>query len=366
MKKLSSKNLFSHFVICFAGVSLLMLFGCLVSGALAGQDNELIIQTWGGAKATAEKHAFYDPFTEETGIKITLVEASGDTMGKVAAQVRSGNIEWDLISGYPYPQVEGGAKRGLLEEIDYSIVTNTKDLIPGSVKKWGLGQELNAVVLAYNTNTWPGDNHPKSWADFFDVKKFPGPRTMNNWGAPEDNLIPALLADGVPPDKVVPIDYDRAFKKLDQIKPHVKVWFTSGDQLIKSLQSEEVVLGAVWDGRAKYAKQYGAPIELVWDQGLFYICYWNVVKGAPHKKAAMQFLNFICRPELQAIFTNYIWYSSANEKSVRFLHPSVQKEQAIYPDNLKKMIRSPDDKTGPWLAEHMDEMNEKFDTWLQK
>jgi len=360
-------NLFvSSFVICFMSVALFLTGVSFPGKALAGSDKELVIQTWGGSKATAEKHAFYDPFTEATGIKITLVEASGDTLGKVAAQVRSGNVEWDLISGYPYPNVEAAAKKGLFEEIDYSIVTDTKDLMAGSVKKWGLGQEVNAVMLAYNTNKWPGDNHPKTWTDFFDVKKFPGPRAMANWGTPGENLAIALLADGVAPDKLIPFDYDRAFKKLDQIKPHVKVWYTSGDQLIKILQDEEVVMAQTWDGRSKYAKQYGAPINLIWDQGLFYICYWNVVKGAPHKKAAMQFLNFINRPELQAIFTNYIWYSSANVKSVNFLHPSIQKDQAIYPENRKKLVKFPNEKTGKWLADHQDEMAEKFNNWIMQ
>ncbi len=337
MKKKVIKTLFSISVIFLASVSLMMINANFPGGAWAGQDNELVIQTWGGAKATAEKHAFYDPFTEKTGIKVIMVEAAGDTLGKVAAQVRSGNVEWDLISGYPYPYVETAAKKGLLEEIDYSIVTDTKDLIPGSVKKWGLGQELNAVVLAYNINKWPGDNHPKSWADFFDVEKFPGPRAMANWGAAEDNFIVALLADGVPADKLIPIDYDRAYKKLDQIKSHVKVWYSSGDQLMQALQSEEVVMAQVWDGRAKTAMVNGAPIKLAWDKGLFYICYWNVIKGAPNKEAAMQFLNFINRPEQQAIFTNYISYSSANPKSVKFLHPTVHEQQAVHPDNLKKL-----------------------------
>jgi putative spermidine/putrescine transport system substrate-binding protein len=366
MKKIGSKFQFSIFAIFVAILSLTMMIVGFPTGAQAGQDNELVIQSWGGAEATAEKEAFYDPFTEKTGIKITFVEAAGDTLGKVAAQVRSGNVEWDLINGYGLPQVLDAARKGLLEKIDYSIVTDTKDLMPGSVTEYGLGQEVDTVMLAYNTHKWPGDNHPRTWADFFDVKKFPGPRTMSNWGTPEDNLICALLADGVPPDKLVPIDYDRAFKKLDQIKPYVKVWYTSGDQLIKILQDEEVVLAQAFDGRAKYAKQYGAPINLTWNQGIFFICYWNVVKGAPHKKAAMQFLNFICRPELQAIWTNYIWYSSANRKSLKFLPPYVQKDQAVYPDNLKKLIRVPNDKTVAWLAAHMDEMNEKFNSWLMR
>lgn len=366
MKKIRSKFQFGIFVICFTLISVALISPGIPVSALADQSNELVIQTWGGAKTTADLKAFYEPFTEETGIKITVVEGAGESWGKIASQVRSGNIEWDLTSGFPYPAVAVAAQKGLLEEIDYSIVTATEDLIPGSTKKYGLAQEINVVVLAYNTNKWPGDNHPKSWADFYDVKKFPGPRGMANWGCPEENLITALLADGVEPDKLVPIDYDRAFKKLDQIKPHVKVWFTSGNQLINILQSEEVVMAQAMDGRAKYAMQIGAPIKLEWDQGLFTKTYWSVVKGAPHKDLAMKFLNFINRPELQAIFTNYIWYSSANTKSINFLHPTVQQDQAVHPNNFEKLIPVPSEKTMKWLVEHQAEMNEKFDTWLQQ
>src|SRR3989442_1490871 len=51
----------------------------------------------------------------------------------------------------------------------------------------------------------------------------------------------ALVADGVPPDKVFPMDVDRAFRKLDQIKPHVKVWWTQGNQ--SQQRSEERRVG---------------------------------------------------------------------------------------------------------------------------
>jgi putative spermidine/putrescine transport system substrate-binding protein len=354
------------FLVAFVICSMALIHGGFPGTAQGASDKKLVVQGWGGAKTEAETHAFFDPFTEETGIKIISVEAGADVWGKVAAQVRSGNIEWDLVSGYDYPSVEAAAQKGLLEEIDYGIVTRAKELVPGAARKWGLGQEINSICVGYNTKAFPGDKHPKSWADFFDTKKFPGPRAMNNFGAHVYNIFAALLADGVPPDALVPIDFDRAFKKLDQIKPHVKVWYTSGSQLSQILLDEEVVLASVFDGRAKVAKSLGAPIDFGWDQGMFLLCYWNVVKGAPHKEAAMRFLNFICRPEQQAVFTNYIGYSSANPKSVRYLHPSVHKDQAVYPENFKKQIDILTDKTAAWMAEHNDEINERWNAWLAK
>ena len=36
------------------------------------------------------------------------------------------------------------------------------------------------------------------------------------------------MADGVAPDKLYPLDVDRAFKKLEEIKPNITVWWTSG------------------------------------------------------------------------------------------------------------------------------------------
>jgi putative spermidine/putrescine transport system substrate-binding protein len=53
------------------------------------------------------------------------------------------------------------------------------------------------------------------------VRRFPGPRSLRNH--PVDNLEFALLADGAAMDKLYPIDMDRAFRKLDEIRQHVAV-----------------------------------------------------------------------------------------------------------------------------------------------
>jgi putative spermidine/putrescine transport system substrate-binding protein len=70
--------------------------------------------------------------------------------------------------------------------------------------------------LAYRKDKFPHGG-PKNWADFWDVKKFPGNRSMLHNAVRAAQF--ALVADGVSPDKIFPMDVDRAFKKLDTAAP---------------------------------------------------------------------------------------------------------------------------------------------------
>ena len=112
----------------------------------------------------------------------------------------------------------------------------------------------------------------------WDVKRFPGPRSMRNH--PIDNLEFALIADGVPMDKLYPIDFDRAFKKLDQIKPHVTVWWSTGQQPAQLLLDKEVVLATGWNGRFYDLIKKGAPVEIEWNEGALKQGSFVIPKGA--------------------------------------------------------------------------------------
>src|SRR5205823_2462578 len=100
-----------------------------------------------------------------------------------------------------------------------------------------------------------GGTQPKSWADWWDVKKFPGARSMRDH--PVDNLEFALIADGVAMDKLYPLDVDRAFKKLDQIKPHVNVWWSTGQQPAQLLLDKQFWIDDAW-----WAENGNKAIEL--------------------------------------------------------------------------------------------------------
>jgi len=97
------------------------------------------------------------------------------------------------------------------------------------------------------------------------VKKFPGPRALQDQ-APF-NLEFALIADGVPMDDLYPLDVDRAFKKMDEIKDHITVWWKNGAQQIQLLTSAEVIYSSAWNGRVNVAQKKGVPLEIVWQGG---------------------------------------------------------------------------------------------------
>jgi putative spermidine/putrescine transport system substrate-binding protein len=54
----------------------------------------------------------------------------------------------------------------------------------------------------------------------------------------------------VPPDKLYPMDIEPAFKKLDQIKPHIKVWWTQGNQSQQLIRDGEIDMMSIWNARA--------------------------------------------------------------------------------------------------------------------
>ena len=364
MKNMWPSVLLRSLLVCVFVVSFSLTSVGFLPNAHAGRDY-LAVQTWGGQLGVAQEKAFFEPFTEETGIKVVNVEAGTDVGGKLAAMVRSGNIEWDMITGDYESYNTKYYNKGLLEEIDYSIVTNTDDLVPGSTKPWGVAQYLEGVCMVYSKKAFPeGKPQPSSYKDFFDVKKFPGPRAMHNWGGPHDNLSIALMAEGASRDELFPIDYDRAFKIMDKVKPHIKVWYTSGAQLVQAILDEEVVMAISTDGRAKQAIQSGAPIEIVWNQSFYFLAYNCVVKNTPMREEIMRLIAYCNRPEQQAIFNNYIGYTPSNVKTIRYLHPTFAKQQSTHPDNIGKVFNFMMCKNSGWVAESVEATDEKWNHWI--
>ena len=180
-----------------------------------------------------------------------------------------------------------------------------------------VGGDVFSTVLAWNTKTY-GDKGPQSWADFWDVKKFPGKRSYRKGVA--GALEPALMADGVPPDKVYevlsrPAASTRAIKKIKELKPHVAVWWSSGAQHAQLMKDGEVDMITGWNGRFDVAAKDGAKVAYTFNQALLdYDCY-AIAKGAPNKDLAMKFLAEISKPQYQAEFTKYITYGPTNKKA---------------------------------------------------
>ena len=230
--------------------------------------------------------------------------------------------------------------------------------IMASARKPGwMGQDTYATVISYRTDKYKQDG-PKNWADFWNVQKFPGRRAMHKH--PIDTLEEALLADGVPMDKVYPIDMDRAFKKLDEIKPHVDVWWTGGAQTTQMLQSGEVDILPTWNARAQVVIEAGGPVAMSWDQGLYALEGWVVPRGGPKIELAKKFIKFCANAKRQAEFVSKLAYGPTNPKAYDYISKERAKFLPTAPDNLKLMMQS----STEWWGANKEKALERFNAWL--
>ncbi len=261
------------------------------SGAAAG---ELTIVGWGGAHEDSLKKAVYEPFTAATGIRIKSVSATNQLAG-LKAQVQANNPEWDIIQPASL-WVARGAKEGLYEKVDYGMV-DTSQLFRTAVHPYAVAFEVFAVDIAYNAKKFPGGAHPKSWAELWDVRRFPGRRTAPGW-TPRDNLEAAAMAGGVPTNKVYPIDTKLAFDKLAEIKPHT-IWWQTGAQFAQLFADGEVDLGYGWGARITVLAREGKPLGVEFNQAILDQTFYAISKISRNKEAAMKFIAFAMQTKPQ-------------------------------------------------------------------
>ena len=132
------------------------------------------------------------------------------------------------------------------------------------------------------------------------------------------NLEIALSADGVPTDKIYPVDVERAFKKFDQIKAAIEVWTTSYAQPPRLLTDGEIDVTPAWNSGIAAAASKGAPVAIEWNEGFVYYDMWSVPKGAAGAEAAMKFINFCLDPQRQATYATLNPYGPSNTRRSRF------------------------------------------------
>ncbi len=326
----------------------------IITERTIAQTRTLYVNTYGGSYSAAQDAAFFKPFTAATGIQIRQVTPV--SFAKLRAQVQSGNYEWD-VTGINQGEWTRANQQGLAEPIDWTVLQKDK-LPPDSVHENGITGNIQSTNLVYRSDKF-SNGGPKSWADFWDVKKFPGTRSLCSRDATR-SLTFALFADGLPHDKLYPIDINRAFKKLDEIKPYIKVWWDGGNQSQQLLRDGEVDMMSMWNGRASELKAQGVPAEIVWDGAYRINSTWGVAKGAPNRKLAWEFIQFAVQPEPEAEFAKRLYYGPSTPKAFDFLSPDIAKQLPTYVPNQALGVQQDAD----WEGAHLNEIEERFNHWL--
>ena len=199
--------------------------------------------------------AFLDPVTEETGLQIAF--DSPTDYAKLEAQVDSGNVTWTVVQTDPWwTEAYCG---DLIETIDVDTPNQPPEFESGDC---GLPADAFSFLATYDSAAFEGEQ-PSTWADFFDTEKFPGKRAV--WGSYGINgiLEGALLADGVAPEDLYPLDLDRAFAKLDTIKDDIAFFDTLG-QALQMMEAGEVTMAAITQSQGYDQTATGGTFEPIW------------------------------------------------------------------------------------------------------
>jgi mannopine transport system substrate-binding protein len=338
----------------------------LAERALKAGEREVVIAGGTGAYADLVKKSYYDPFTAATGIKVTNAGGSyGEKLARLKAMAAVNRMELDIASlsvDSLTPDVAA-----LFEDLgDCASLPNVgANGVSGSCVRQGALFDISGGVLAYSRDAFPdGKPQPKTWADFWNVKDFPGPRALPNMGTPWWVMIAALMADGVAQKDLFPLDMDRAFRKLDQIKPHITVWWRSGDQSQQIFRSKEVVMAMLFSGRATRLRlQENLPVNFVWNGSPLDAAFWGVPKGAPRPNAARALINFVySRPDLNAEFSMASFQAMPHKGAGALIPADTERLLATHPDNWPGVVAIDRD----WVVANQETALKRWTEWLSR
>ena len=350
----------------------LTLLASVVAATSAAQAVNIV--SWGGAYTASQQKAYQETYKDPDSIN--FINYNGG-LGEVRTQVESGNVTWDIVDVLP-DQARTGCDEGLFEELDRSVFAPASDgtsmdddIMVEVPNDCVVPQIFWSYVPFYEEGTFSGAQ-PTTIADFFNVKKFPGKRGIHTW--PQALIEMALAADGVAIKdiyKVMSTDegIDRAFAMLDKIKDHAVFW-SSGAKPLELVKSGEVSMSIAYNGRIGAAVlSEGEKFVTVWDGQVLEEEWLVLMKGAPNREAALEFLVHASSPASQAEQAKYINYGPMRASAFEIMasgEPWFHNGKTIMehmPNRPEVMARSiianPD-----WWADYGDSITERYTAWM--
>ncbi len=302
------------------------------------RGQEIVYPGWGGPFDKVVQAKVNPLFEETTGCKATFV--SGPDTAKLEEMIRNNAVEWDLWTAGPdFPPSIFADPNPTFVDIDYSIVQ------PGAIP---LEQQFKRMVttdgyslgLVYRTDKF-GASPPQNWADVWNVKKFPGPRSLPRRAADLLDIAKMAVWGARPFESTFyPVNVDEALAKVKEIQPHVTKFWTGGDEPMQLLLNGEVDIAAVWLSRVFTPISEKAPIGFTWNQGIYRLGGYCIIKGSKHIEACQQYLRWRCMPEVQALVSNEVSVGYSNSDTNQYIDKDRAAVIPTSPVNISVQLQS--------------------------
>jgi len=315
-------------------IALLLVFFFSLTTASA-EENIVNVYTW-AEEIPAETIA---QFEKETGIKVNY--STYDSNEIMYTKLRTNNdIGYDIIEPSNY-YIERMIHLGMLEKLDKSKLSNYKNIDPFFANQpydphgdYSIPFVWGTTGLFYNQELFSAHD-VTSWTDLLN-KKFINQLLMQDDS--REVFTAALLMLGYSVNDKNPEHIRQAYFKLKELLPNVRLF--NIDAVISILIDEDVFIGQTMSGDFYNAQSENAKLHFVYPKEGFLIWIDNfaLLKTAPHKANAYQFLNFMMRPDIARDASIAISYSTANAAAKNLMPPELKSNPVLYPspDILKR------------------------------
>jgi spermidine/putrescine transport system substrate-binding protein len=280
----------------------------------------------------------YAIFEEETGIKV--VEDNFTSNEDLLGKLQGGATGYDVIVPSDY-MVATMIELDMLAPLDKSQLTTLEHLDP----TWtdppfdpGLGHCMpyfwGTTGIGFNWNDW--DEAPDSWAYVFDPElaaEFDG--KISFLDDMRETIGAALIYLGYSINTTNEAELEEAKEVILAVKPYISSF--DSDTYNDNMVAGQTSLAMGWSGDIFVAQvedeniDYVIPVEgaAKWMDNL---CITADAATDPDRLArAHQWIDFLNRPDIAAINTNFVWYASPNTSAEEFINPEILEYPAIYP-----------------------------------
>jgi putative spermidine/putrescine transport system substrate-binding protein len=329
----------------------------LFAGSAEAADHDLTVVLRGDALRTALQGIYFHPFTTATDIAIR-VESWDGGLDTLRTQAKAPDNAWDIVMVDP-GELSVGCNEGLFEKLDWPAIGGKDHYTSAGVSDCGVGALVVNLVLAWDKDKFPAT---PAWADFWDVAKYPGKRGLRQ--GPRGNLEIALLADGVAPADVYKTlataeGVDRAFRKLDQLKPYIVWWQTEADA-VRILGSGDVLMTSAPSGRVVSANRRDhRNFGIQWAASLYEIQSWAILKGSSNARIGHQLLYVLGSTGMQTNMLRTTGESGIARGINDGLPPEIAANSPTTPANLSAGLRT---DAGFW-NDNLARLRQRFEAW---
>lgn len=255
------------------------------------KSKEVVVSGFGGETYEIRREIQFTPFEATSGAKV--VDATWD-YGKFLKMVTADKAEWDMIDFDGYSVVSLVDTKTPPAKLEHWV--RRCDQVDEAYQDYAGGGYAYSVVMGWSKKL---STAPKTWADFFDTKKFPGKRAFpKSIYAGTAEL--ALLADGVTKDQMYPLDFGRAFEKLDSIKNDL-LFYDSYAQGQQFMTQGSVSMMATANSRMTQLIDNGEQVDFTFTDAILYP--WSgfaMPQNLPNPDAANALIDYLSTAEMQA------------------------------------------------------------------